>query len=63
MLFVWFSLAQTKTKSKSLNGKQYSKNKINTKSDMFEAYGYCNLHQEKYLCQQVLEVKITLSTI
>ena len=36
VFFCCCSLAQTKTKAKSLNGKQYSKDKINTKSDMYK---------------------------
>ena len=39
VLFFGFSLAQTETKAKSLNGKPYSKDKINTKSDMYEVEG------------------------
>ena len=43
IFFNFFSLAQTKTKAESLNGKQHSEDKITTKSDICMMYIFQNM--------------------
>ena len=49
--FFGFSPAGPKTKADPLDSQQWSKDKINTKSDMCEVLGCYNFYLEKFGCQ------------